>query len=48
MTVKELKEKLNSLPEECDSNTIVFGMGAYGEEINVVKDIGASVEIGCW
>lgn len=45
MTVKKLKEVLNSLPPECDDYDVIFGECAWGEKVKKLQKLGKKIAL---
>ena len=43
MTLKELKEKLNELPQEMENYEIMFGESTYGEKVKKIQKLGKKI-----
>ena len=43
MKLKELKQKLNEFPPECDDFDVVFGESAWGEADRKIQKLGKKI-----
>ena len=43
MKLKELKQKLNEFPPECDDFDVVFGESTWGEAVRKIQKLGKKI-----